>query len=262
MAHTTQTLQNSAIPDKTFSSADMTSTTQSSKATPSPDPFHGFATAHAPISRAAPATPDRSHEFKCFARLPTEVQLLIWKYAAPNPRSIGNAILVIVNGDLRNPKAILPSSQAICDYRESRHNLIRHLGDKPEIWSHWSTARRSVLSFLHTCQLSRLTILDIFCLDLPSPAPFNTRLWNPDDTLFLTTTNNYFRSMLSTFLTTSRSSPFAGLATATNVAVPLDMQFLTRLRIWRPAVPRAGFPERVIGMESLRSSVNLLTNLP
>lgn len=49
------------------------------------------------MSRPSSLTPSEE-------RLPTEVQLMVWSHAVPDPRGVGNAILAIVNDDLSSSR--------------------------------------------------------------------------------------------------------------------------------------------------------------
>jgi len=133
-------------------------------------------------------------KFLKFSELPTEIQLLVWKHAVPNPRSILGSILFILNLDLDDVYAILPSVQDMKHaFLDDDYDFIRFLGlDSDAEYSKLlemldasMTIRRAVLSLRHTCQASRGTILGTYRLDLESIIEAeNTPLWTADDIVY------------------------------------------------------------------------------
>jgi hypothetical protein len=94
--------------------------------------------------------------FKQFARLPAEIQLMVWKYAVPDPRDILDAFVIIVNFNLNSPRAILPSPkelQEICGMfltssrlsEDDNHfsGTLQRLAATPHSEYHVSTSRLS-----------------------------------------------------------------------------------------------------------------------
>jgi hypothetical protein len=140
-----------------------------------------------PLSTRAP------EQFVLFHELPTEIQLLIWKLAVPDPRSLHGAITFILNLDLSKPFAILPSIQdmrkafyspfATHRYRQNgrdeQYNVLQEgLNRSIPIW-------RAVLSLLHTCRVSREIVLQTYRVDLDSIIEAeNTPLWTPEDIVY------------------------------------------------------------------------------
>jgi hypothetical protein len=125
-----------------------------------------------------------------FSELPTEIQVMVWRLLVPNPRSIRGALLFIVNLELGNPKAILPS---IRDFKRASSLAnpydVDDDDDMEEALEFWGvdddsmySLRRPILSLLHTCRASRTVVLEKYRLDLVSTLPEeNTTLWNPEE---------------------------------------------------------------------------------
>lgn len=132
-------------------------------------------------------------QFVKFPKLPTDIQLLVWKHAVPNPRSILGSILFILNLDLDDVYAILPSIQDIKHTFFNNYNFLRFLGlDSDAEYSKLlemldasMTVWRAVLSLHHTCRASRGTTLGTYRLDLESIIEAeNTPLWTADDIVY------------------------------------------------------------------------------
>lgn len=180
-------------------------------------------------------TEDAVPTFPRFARLPTEIQQMIWNHAVPNPRRIPNSILVFVNYDLNRPRAILPSPTSSLrfigtnngSYQRQRENDKRRC--------------KHVLSLLHTCHNSRASAGAIFSLDVgESVEAWNTKLWDPaTDTLYMPGLPSGSSREFLRWLWDRRDQPQIGLKSAAHIALPLDRHFLHATKAFAEVTPSA-----------------------
>jgi hypothetical protein len=178
-----------------------------------------------------------------FAKLPTEIQLMIWKFAIPDARDVSNAILVIVNHDLNDVKAILPKPK---EYKQIYSDMFartaqsiamegEHLELDPDDYR-WNVSKHMVFSMLQTCHNSRAAALKTFCLDV---APINTKAmqkfpWSAEDRLYFPCLGYSFeRRMALQWLSRSRETPSPSLAAVHHIALPLERILLQSLGITR-----------------------------
>jgi hypothetical protein len=78
--------------------------------------------------------------FPRFAKLPAEIQMMIWGHTLPHPRDVPDAILVFVNFDLNRPRATLPSLAAIAglyEEVEDRNQSMREDSEYFDVLTQW-----------------------------------------------------------------------------------------------------------------------------
>jgi hypothetical protein len=171
-----------------------------------------------------------SRTFTNFGNLPTEIQLMVWKYAVPNPRRIPEAILAFVNFDLENPRAILPPRRDFINMYN--RNLIPPEVHEPS--TEWDVnARTEVIYLLHTCRNSRAAAGHIFCLDMDSTEDdWNTDLWDPaTDTIYLPCfLFSWPNFRFIRWLSTRRERPSQALKSVRHVALYLDNELMNAMR--------------------------------
>ena len=171
---------------------------------------------------------DESPAFPQFPDLPTEIRTKIWEYATPHPRDVPDAILVFVNFDLSRPRAILPSPEYLTGlFDKIEIQFFESEEDLPSpsfpVWD--LTLRADVISLLHVCHHSRVTIGQLFSLDLEeSVEAWNTQLWDPvNDTLYLTgLANPDGDDVFLQWLSDSRQRPYMGFISVEHIALKLD----------------------------------------
>jgi 2EXR family len=183
---------------------------------------------------------DHAPEFPLFANLPTEIQMAIWRHAIPHPRNIPDSVLVFVNFDLGEPRAILPPPRYITELYKDIESQNDHpnptsilMGDT-QVWD--LTLRDNVISLLHTCQNSRSATSEKFSLDSREPdEEWNTNLWDPKThTLYLAGLayrNIDWGHLFLRWLSDRRERPHVGLALAPRIALKLDHWFMTAIQL-------------------------------
>jgi hypothetical protein len=202
------------------------------------------------MSSTQRSTGPSASSFKLFSELPTEIQLMVWRYLVPNPLLIHGAIPFVVDLELGSPKAILPSiGELKHSYNSVNPDSVRDDSDDSALfyWDmsnlrHWKSGnhrmeddRRPILSLLHTCQTSRTVALEKYRLDLVSIIPEeNKPLWSPEEDIV------YFpppykwpetRAMLHWF-SRLREAPPPSLSSLRHVALQLDKELALCLEIY------------------------------
>lgn len=182
---------------------------------------------------------------KTFADLPKELQLLVWKYALPDPHEIEGAIILFVDFDLSQPRAILPQ---ITEYKDAyhrartRYNEVHHDDSEEEdeaesLWgfndTHLMANHRSpVMNLLQACRASRTVALEVFRLDLASSIPEEQiPWWSPaDDMVYFAQPDNYIenRAMLY-WLSQRREVAQSNLSSLQHIAFRFDHNISTAL---------------------------------
>lgn len=173
----------------------------------------------------------RNRSFTKFARLPAEIQLMIWRYAVPDPREVDNAIPIIVNFDLQNPRAILPAPKELRELHEP--GCRRFLTGESELMDAptWSMVNSPVLHLLHTCHDARSAVLNTFCLDIDAVSGvWNHHLWDPEtDVLYLPVKEYAMNSIITMWLSKARERGLPGLFSARDIALRLSLSTLRQL---------------------------------
>lgn len=206
--------------------------------------------------------------FPQFARLPLEIQLMVWKYAVPDARDVSNAILVIVNHNLGDVKAILPKpkeyKQIYSDiFARTLEGIRREGGEEggeaeleldPDDYR-WNVKKHLVFSLMQTCHDSRVEVLKKVCLDVEPVSNKAARKlpWSADDSLYFPCLGYSFeRRMALKWLSRSRARDSEGvegeqgerekgppsLVGIKHLALPLERILLQALGITRPFLGR------------------------
>lgn len=179
---------------------------------------------------------------KTFSDLPKELQLLVWKYALPDPHSIPGAIILFVDFNLSQPRAILPSITEYKDaYRRAstRYNEVHQDDSDDEDEDPWdfdnsvmANHRVPIIRLMQTCKASRTVALEVFRLDLASSiSEEQIQWWIPqDDMVFFAQPDSYKedRAMLY-WLSQRREVKESNLSSLQHIAFRLDDNIATAL---------------------------------
>jgi hypothetical protein len=166
----------------------------------------------------APATASLLRTFNRFPDLPPEIRVDIWKQAVSDIEC--SAIRVIVNFDLDQPRALVPSLRvAARDVSSSDDETSECDSNCDWTCEAFAQHQQRIPAMLYVCRESRNLVLDKYHLDLDSIIPDENKLWwNPqEDTIYLPSFE--YKLLRRKRLRTSLSS-------VQHLALPLRKEFL------------------------------------
>ncbi|KAH8811118.1 hypothetical protein F5884DRAFT_854479 [Xylogone sp. PMI_703] len=198
--------------------------------------------------------------FPRFPQLPIELQIKIWRLAAPCHRSFAQyglsagVVIVALDLDLNNLRGILPSTREL-----KRAYLLANYGTSAEVHSILTDSpvwgfpddtmrnlRRPIMWLLHTCRSSRIAVHDLYRLDFNSIIENEMPpLWSEQDIVyFYAFKKQKEENALVYWMSQQQRTYPTTFNTLQHLALHLDSQTALFLGLYPPVVRSINWEEK------------------